>query len=500
MPKSELAYYTREGMQGTEFVTLDPVSRERKVLATHLPEGIFVVGPTEDFLFFSIREKGPAEKKEIQQILVPDDRQPGWRDRGFIHRYDLRTGLLQRLTYGHRSTYINDISRDGRYMLFSCREPRLTERPFSTSSLYRMDLATLKVDTLIEDEPFMGRALFSPDASQLLIDGSGEAFDGIGLKIKEGQTSNMSDTQLFLYDIAGKKVRPLTKDFDPSVDDYTWSAYDKKVYLIAKNRDRVCLYVLDPAKDEIRALPEKEDVVMDFSLAAASPELVYYGMSASNSQRLYTCDLRKGATTCLADLSGEDNVVVMYIDNGNGEQYEANSGDGGASLTFNMQKTSDGTYAASISAAFDGGPEIAVDFDGTCVSVDYVPEEPNEFTYEGTTEAVRSALVDKRDPDIWHVWLSAVGGLDELSEFEDSYNEAIHITAPAEAFNAGSVGFSTYKEILKFEYAGQTWQYAEDNSVRGTLEVGLEGEQLTVDFTNYDNFSGHYSGTAVIVE
>lgn len=210
--------------------------------------------------------------------------------------------------------------------------------------------------------------------------------------------------------------------------------------------------------------------------------------------------LMTGEDFDMADLSGEDNVVVMYIDNGNGEPYEANSGEGGASLTFNMQKTSDGTYAASISAAFDGGPEIAVDFDGTCVSVDYVPEEPNEFTYEGTTEAVQSALVDKSDPDIWHVWLSAVGGLDELSEFEVSYNEAIHITAPAEAFNAGGVGFSTYKEILKFEYAGQTWQYTEDNSVRGTLEVSLEGDMLTVDFTNYDNFSGHYSGTAVIVE
>ncbi len=210
--------------------------------------------------------------------------------------------------------------------------------------------------------------------------------------------------------------------------------------------------------------------------------------------------LMTGEDFDMADLSGEDNVVVMYIDNGNGEQYEAYSGDGGASLTFNMQKTSDGTYAASISAAFDGGPEIAVDFDGTCVSVDYVPEEPNEFTYEGTTEAVQSALVDKSDPDIWHVWLSAVGGLEDLPEYEDPYNDAIHITAPAEAFNAGGVGFSTYKEILKFEYAGQTWQYTEDNSVRGTLEVSLEGDMLTVDFTNYDNFSGHYSGTAVIVE
>ena len=210
--------------------------------------------------------------------------------------------------------------------------------------------------------------------------------------------------------------------------------------------------------------------------------------------------LMTGEDFDMADLSGEDNVVVMYIDNGNGEQYEANSGDGGASLTFNMQKTSDGTYAASISAAFDGGPEIAVDFDGTCVSVDYVPEEPNEFTYEGTTEAVQSALVDKSDPDIWHVWLSAVGGLEDLSEYEDPYNEAIHITAPAEAFNAGGVGFSTYKEILKFEYAGQTWQWLDDGSATGSLEVYLEGEQLTVDFTNYDNFKGHYSGTAVIVE
>ncbi len=210
--------------------------------------------------------------------------------------------------------------------------------------------------------------------------------------------------------------------------------------------------------------------------------------------------LMTGEDFDMADLSGEDNVVVMYIDNGNGEPYEANSGDGGASLTFNMQKTSDGTYAASISAAFDGGPEIAVDFDGTCVSVDYVPEEPNEFTYEGTTEAVQSALVDKSDPDIWHVWLSAVGGLEDLSEYEDPYNDAIHITAPAEAFNDGGVGFSTYKEILKFEYAGQTWQWLDDGSAMGSLEVYLEGEQLTVDFTNYDNFSGHYSGTAVIVE
>lgn len=78
-----------------------------------------------------------------------------------------------------------------------------------------MDLRTMHVDTLIKGEKFVSRAVFSPDATQLLVGASGEAFDGIGLKIKEGQTSNTSDGQLFLYNIADKSIKPLTKDFDP---------------------------------------------------------------------------------------------------------------------------------------------------------------------------------------------------------------------------------------------------------------------------------------------
>lgn len=136
MPKSNLAYYTRKGMKGTELVTLDPVSKKENILASQLPEGSFNFGPTEEYLLFTIREKGPQEREEIQEILVPDDRQPGWRNRMFIHKYDLQTGLFQRLTYGHTSTYINDISQDGRYLLFSCREPNLTERPFSRTYIY----------------------------------------------------------------------------------------------------------------------------------------------------------------------------------------------------------------------------------------------------------------------------------------------------------------------------------------------------------------------------
>ena len=305
MPKSNLAYYTRKGMKGTELVTLDPTSKKENILSSQLPEGSFSFGPTEDYLLFSIREKGPQERKEIQEILVPDDRQPGWRNRMFIHKYDLRTGLFQRLTYGHTSTYINDVSQDGHYLLFSRREPNLTERPFSRTYIYKMDLRTMHVDTIIKGEKFVSRAVFSPDATQLLVDASGEAFDGIGLKIKEGQTSNTSDGQLFLYNIADKSIKPLTKDFDPSVDSYEWNALDKQIYITAKDKDRVRMYSLNPSNGKIKQLQAKEDVISDYSIANQAFEMVYFGLSASNSQRLYTYNLKNDASSCLIDLSKE---------------------------------------------------------------------------------------------------------------------------------------------------------------------------------------------------
>ena len=207
MPKSNLALYTRKGMKGTELVTLDPTSKKENILSSQLPEGSFSF-QIPKIIYSPYGRKDCKNEKEIQEILVPDDRQPGWRNRMFIHKYDLRTGLFQRLTYGHTSTYINDVSQDGHYLLFSRRNRNLTERPFSRTYIYKMDLRTMHVDTPIKGEKAVSRAVFSPDATQLLVDASGEAFDGIGLKIKEGQTSNTSDGQLFLYNIADKSIKP----------------------------------------------------------------------------------------------------------------------------------------------------------------------------------------------------------------------------------------------------------------------------------------------------
>lgn len=302
MPQSNRLYYTRKGLQGKELVSIDPVTKTETILSANLPDGWFVFAPTEDYLIFMVSEEGPKKDKDMEEIIVPDDRQPGWRNRFFLHKYDLATGLFERLTYGHNSTAINDISKDGRYLLFTSRERTLTQRPFSTTTLYRMDLQTMQTEEILKD-PFIGSASFSPDGTQLAIEGSGEAFGGIGLNIAPGQTSNTADGQLFIYDLAGKQITPVSKDFDPSIQSVIWNNHDKQIYLQGEDKDCVRLYVLNPSNGKINPVPLKEDILSDFTIATSAPELVYFGESASNSQRLYSVNLKKNTTVCLKDLS-----------------------------------------------------------------------------------------------------------------------------------------------------------------------------------------------------
>ena len=302
MPQSNLLYYTRNGLQGKELVSIDPVTKTENVLSSNLPDGWFIFSPTEEYLLFTVSEEGPKKDKDMEEILVPDDRQPGWRNRSFLHKYDLATGVFERLTYGHNSTSLNDISQDGRYLLFTSQERTLTKRPFSITTLYRMDLQTMETEALLKD-PFIGRATFSPDGKLLAIEGSGEAFDGIGLNIAPGQTSNTADGQLFIYDLGSKQVSPVSKDVNPSMQYFTWNRHDKQIYLQGEDKDCVRLYVLNPSTGKIKPIPLKEDILSDFTLAESAPELVYYGESASNSQRLYSVNLKKNTTVCLKDLS-----------------------------------------------------------------------------------------------------------------------------------------------------------------------------------------------------
>lgn len=303
MPRSNRYYYTREGVDGKQLVTVSPVNGGETVLAEQLPEGYFQFAPTEDYLLFTLTQKGPEERKDIFEVLDPDDRQTGWRDRSSVAKYDLKTGLMQPLTYGFHSVNATDISQDGKHVLLMESTRRLTQRPTTLYTLYIMDTRTMQAEPLVKEDGFISNALFSPDGKEVLIAGSPECLGGIGKNVKPGQIPSMIDTQLYLMNLSSKSITPLTKDFNPNVQSVNWNPADGKVYFTAENRDYYSLYRLNPTDRTIRQIQVPEDMVMSFSLADRAPLAAWYGESASNAHRLYTLNTRSLKSELREDLS-----------------------------------------------------------------------------------------------------------------------------------------------------------------------------------------------------
>ena len=305
MPKSNRYYYTRQGVDGRQLVAVEPASGQEFLLAEKLPDGYFQIAPSEDWLLYSLTQEGPKERKEIYEVIEPDDRQPGWRNRSYLAKYDLKTGLMQPLTFGYHNAWSLDISEDGNKVLMMTNRSRLTKRPTTVSSLLLLDVNTLKVDTLVAEDGFLNSAQFSPDSKRIVVTASAEAFGGIGLNVKEGQIPNMYDYQMYLMDLADKKVTPMTKHFNPSVQRVVWNKVDNQIYFTAENRDYVSLYSMNPLDGKIRQQETMEDLVKGISFSSEMPLLAYYGQGAMNSDRLYTLDTKKRKHTLVEDLSEE---------------------------------------------------------------------------------------------------------------------------------------------------------------------------------------------------
>lgn len=325
MPSSNKLYFTQkasdssiageEKQDGTlQLITINPLTMEREVLASHLPEGWFQFTPDEKTLIYTLTTEGRKKDPQVYDVKEPEDRQPGWRERSNLAKYDLASGILQPLTFGYHNIYLMDISADSRYLLIGKEEERLTKRPTTLTSFYRLDLGSMnassattpKVETLIEKGEFLNSAQFSPDGKSILVSASPEAFNGIGKNVEEGQTPSMIDTQLYLMTLSDKKVRALTKDFYPNVLSTEWSKVDGNIYFTAEDKDCVHLFQLNPKSGKFTLLKTPEEYIKSFSLASSAAEMAFSGQSASNADRLYKMNTKALKSQLVDDLSARE--------------------------------------------------------------------------------------------------------------------------------------------------------------------------------------------------
>ena len=304
MPKSEKLFFVLRDGRSTNLMTINPETLEESVLAKNIPNEQIIFSPDENAFFYTKTEESIRNNDAVFRMHTLTDHTGGIPSVSLLYRYDLVTGLTRQLTFGSHTTSLNDISRDGKLLLFSTSDEVVTERPFQKSALFCLDMENMQADTLWMDEKYASRAVFSPDAKKILITGAPDAFGGIGLNVDEGQTANSYDTQAFIMDLSTKHIEPVTKDFDPSIQQFAWLP-DGTIYFRVEEEDRTAVYSYQPTSRKFTKLSLQEDVISQFRIANNAPIMSYTGMSVSNSSRAYLYNLKDQKHTLIADPYGD---------------------------------------------------------------------------------------------------------------------------------------------------------------------------------------------------
>ena len=302
MPHGHQLYYTVTGQEGNDLIVLDPATMQKEVLLRDIPQGDFTWSPNNDYLIYTQRDEGEKVGSPLKRLLHPDDRIPGSRSRSYLVKYDLATGLSQRLTYGSHSVYLNDISPDGKRLLCSTSQSNITNFPFSLTAIYEIDLTTLKADTLVAWDAYVNNASYSPDGKKLLILGGPSAFGGIGKNCGELPIPNDFDTQAFIINVETKEVTPITRDFNPSIISAQWNRKDGCIYFNTTDKDCQHIYRYTPEKTSFEMLKLKEDVISAFSIADDNPNtMAYIGGGNYSAGAAYLYNAKEKASTLIAD-------------------------------------------------------------------------------------------------------------------------------------------------------------------------------------------------------
>lgn len=305
MPKSNSLYFTKEGVKDYDLYVMEVPSMRTIRIATAIPVQDVTFSPDEKYLFYYDKVDGAKNEGVMRRYTSPDDRIPGDRDRFYICRYDIQNGVAVPLTYGGGTTSICDISPDGSKLLYMSQRQTPDKYPFYRVSLVQMDMNTFATDTIINDaDGFVSNAIYSPDASRLFVVGGPDAFDRIGANHDPEPIANNFDNQGFIMTLADRSVKPVTKDFDPSLEGTpVWNAVDNKIYFIGERGFFRDLYQLNPSDGKIVMLgKENLQTVRGFSLGDREDRYAaYWGGSFTDDGVACLLNLKNGKSTLVDD-------------------------------------------------------------------------------------------------------------------------------------------------------------------------------------------------------
>lgn len=291
--------YTRKNNGKYDLYSMALPSMKSQLIAGGLPsDNGYFSSDGRYFIYYDSKE-GKKEEGVLKRVLYPDDRIPGNRDRSYINRYDMQTGVSVPMTRGGATTSIMDISPRGDKLLYASTVKQADKYPMYFVDLIEMDINTLATDTLIVSNPSLGSADYSPDGKKIFITGGPEAFGDLGKNCGDHEIANDYDTQGYIFDIASRKVIAASRDFDPAIEPngLTWNHADGKIYFIAEEGFYRNLYRLDPTTLKYTKLAAKVDYVQGFSVGTDQKRyLAYRGQGYTTTGSAWLLNLADGKT------------------------------------------------------------------------------------------------------------------------------------------------------------------------------------------------------------
>jgi dipeptidyl aminopeptidase/acylaminoacyl peptidase len=285
--------------------------------------------PDGNGVIYSVHTEKKPPHEDFKRYAHLADRWPDYRQKSHLYRAAYPGGATQRLTGGIESTSIADIASDGKTLLFSRTLYDFTERPFTRTEYYELDLATLEA-TLLTQGRWIGGGLYSPDGKRILFTGGPSDFDGVGRAVPDSVIPNDYDTQAFLMDRSDGTVAPITKDFDPAVESVRWSKKDGGVYLTATDRSYVQLFRYDVGARRMERVPVAGEVVGSVTLSRDGGTVAYIAESSNEPERIFVQE--NGAKARPRVLSDPNGSRWAQVELGEVEDWSFTAADGTAIL------------------------------------------------------------------------------------------------------------------------------------------------------------------------
>ena len=251
--------------------------------------GGYLWSPSGETVVFSATKKPEKDERGIKRLSGLLDRMAGHRDISSLYLVRMADGVARRLTTGPVSASAAAFSPDGKRLLVSREVEDYSQRPYSRTELWELDLIEGGAIKL-RDFWWLYQVEYAPDGRRLLVRAGPSEFGNAGIAERLGEPVNDYDGQLFIWDPDSDAVEAVTREFDPAVVNAAWSRHDGAVYMLTVDGEEQNIYRYHPEANEFHRLTTGIESVGAFDVARRAATVVAAGTSVWGPQRIVILD------------------------------------------------------------------------------------------------------------------------------------------------------------------------------------------------------------------